>query len=248
MPGSLIIIGDAGYIGTHLKRLLPGWEGCDLKRGEDYRDIKGRSFSSVIHLAALVSVMGSFEKPEEYYQNNAAGLWDFLQGNKIGRLVFISTGGLYGNRRMAGEQDADFANCRSPYTRSKLQAELIVQYLHANYVILRLANVYGGDCGMRGEAAVHNHFENDSPITIYGGDQTRDFVHVDTVCKAIVRALDAPNGTYNIGSGIETGIRELAEEYSKKRGVPAEIRPKRNGEVDFISLDCTRAKEAGLLL
>ena len=243
-----LITGSAGYIGTHLRKLLPAWESCDLKYGKDYQHISGREFDVVIHLAAFVSVLESFENPEKYFRNNALGVGNFLANNHVNRFVFMSTGGaMYGNARAAREGQASWYTCDSPYAKSKLAAEYLIAGLHNDAVVLRLANVFGGDYTMRGEAAVHSHFEHDDPIVVYGGDQTRDFVHIDTVCAAIYRAIIAPAGTYNIGSERETSIKTIADDYGQSRGVRVEVRPKRTGETDFISLDCSRAKTAGLL-
>ena len=245
---STLVTGHRGYIGNNLMRLLPDAEGCDLKDGWDYRDICGHGWKIVIHLAAYVSVVESLEKPEDYFGNNWSGLIPFLSRNDIGRIVFVSTGGIYGNKHLAREKDASLGDCLSPYTRSKFYAEEEIQEIHPDHCILRLANVYGGDYSMRGEAAVHNHFWQDNPIVVYGGDQTRDFIHVDDVCRAIIRAAAGSMvGVFNIGSGIETSVMDVARQASQERGVPIETRPKRDGEIDYNSLDCTKARDAGLL-
>lgn len=246
----IFITGHRGYIGTHLAQLLPGFIGCDLKDGEDYRTKQFGLHNTVIHLAASVSVLESFARPDDYLHNNALGLIPFFQNNTIRRFIFISTGGaLYGNTHQAKEKDARWSSCLSPYAQSKYLAEQIVR-MHCNeHVILRLANVYGGEMSIRGEANVHAHFAKDNPIAVYGGNQTRDFVHIDDVCRAIVTALadESIVGTFNIGSGKGTPIIEIAEEFSHQRGVPIELLPEREGEIDYISLDITRAKQARLL-
>lgn len=246
----VFITGHKGYIGTHLCQRLPGFIGCDLKEGQDYRLQKNGIHNTVVHLAASVSVTESFQSPEEYINNNALGLIPFLQNNRIGRFILISTGGaMYGNARQANESDAAWNKCLSPYAQSKFLAEQIVKANCPEYVILRLANVYGGDMSVRGEASAHAHFANDNPITVYGGYQTRDFVHIDVVCEAIVRAMndDFYWGTYNIGSGVETSVLGLANEFGVQRNVMVGIEPERPGEVQHISLDVSKAREAKLL-
>lgn len=247
----LFITGHLGYIGTHLAR-TPNFyfHGCDLREGQDYRDKHHGLHNTVIHLAASVSVTDSFDYPDEYFYNNAIGLIPFLTHNKVNRFIFISTGGaMYGNARLAKEDEARWSLCKSPYAQSKYLAEQIVRQLCPNHVILRLGNVYGGNTSVRGEASVHAHFAQDNPIVMYGGNQTRDFVHIDVVCDAIRKAVSDPTieGTFNIGSGVETRVSDIAEQFSAQRGVPIVRRPARPGEVDYISLDITRAKQAGLL-
>jgi UDP-glucose 4-epimerase len=193
-------------------------------------------------------VIESFKAPIEYFQNNAFGVDDLLAKNKIGRFVFVSTGGaMYGDKILAKEDDAAVELCRSPYARSKFVAESYVRK-HPNYCILRLANVYGGDSSIRGEAAVHARFAQDDPIILYGGKQTRDFVDIDGVTKAIRRAaFGTMTGTFNVGSGQETSISEVAEACARRRGVNVCYEPARPGEIEFISLDCTAARNAGLI-
>jgi len=247
----ILVTGSHGYIGTHLRRHMEPLPvaTCDLKEGQDYRQLTGGRYSVVIHLAAFVSVIESFEKAPEYYRNNAVGVQDFLTNNEIGKLVFVSTGGaMYGNKHLAREEDAAYRHCLSPYARSKFLAEAIIRNDKTPHVILRLANVFGGDDLVRGEAAVHAHFANDNPIVLYGGRQTRDFIQVSEVCHVIWKAAFSDIiGTYNIGSGIETQIGDLATDFSTRRNVPLVVKEARSGEVDYISLDCSKARNAGLL-
>lgn len=251
----ILVTGYRGYIGSHLCGLLEhnrvSFEGVDLKECNGRRDyccLNGRDFDVVIHLAASVSVMESFDKPVDYFWNNALGLAPFLNHNKVKRFILVSTGGaMYGNARLAKEEDAAPEHCLSPYAQSKFLAERLVHHMCPDHVILRLGNVYGGNLSIRGEANVHAHFEQDDPIVLYGGSQTRDLIHVNDVCQAIMKAITVGHGTYNIGSGQETAISDIAEFYAHQRGVDIERRPARGGEVEYISLDITKAKRDGLL-
>ena len=248
----VLITGDKGYIGSHLAPMFPGYQSCDLKDDKDYRyAFRDEYWDVLIHLAASVSVTESFLKPFEYWDNNALGLGKFFATNYAKRVIFVSTGGaMYGNNLGAKEEEAEYRLCLSPYAQSKFIAEQIVrEEREDNHCILRLANVYGGNHSIRGEAAVHSHFERDNPIVVYGGNQTRDFIHIDDVCKAIHRAATSDVvDTFNIGSGVETPIIDVATDYSTQRGVPVSFQPARPGEVQHISLDITEAKEAGLLI
>src|SRR5271154_1270551 len=100
-----LITGKRGYIGTHITPLFPeGWTACELKNGDDYRDIHGQTFDNVIHLAASVSVTESFDQPHTYMHNNALGVAEFLRTNEVKRFIFMSTGGaMYGNKHQAKE-------------------------------------------------------------------------------------------------------------------------------------------------
>ena len=243
----ILITGDKGYIGTHLTRVFAhSYDGCDISTGRDYRAITDTWWDIVIHLAASVSVTESFKRPMEYFDNNALGISRFLSRNRCRRFILVSTGGaMYGDAVLAKEEDAAWAKCQSPYAQSKFLAESIVSQ-HPGHIILRLGNVYGGDMTIRGEANCHSHFAQDNPIRVYGGTQTRDFIHVDVVCEALNRAMTIGTGVYNIGSGQESSVKSIAEDYARERGVDIEYCPSRE-EVERISLDITRAKSEGLL-
>lgn len=222
---------------------------CDIKDGRDFALISGAKFDTVVHFAAHSSVTQSLLDPDECLDNNAFKLISFLTNNKIGKFIFMSTGGaIYGNLLGAKEENAGWSGCISPYGQSKLLAEEIIRRLQPNHTILRLGNVYGGNDSDRLELAMHARFKKDDPIVVYGGHQIRDFVHVDVVCEAIFRAIHGDaEGTYNIGSGRGQRIMDVAEEISKERGIPMSVRPARAGEIDYVSLNVDRAKRVGLL-
>lgn len=250
----VLVTGNYGYIGSHFYDPCdPDMEGVDLKRGKDFADVKGRTFDAVVHFAAYVSVMDSYDRPGAYQENNCSKVMQFLDHNDVGHFVFISTGGaMYGEKILAKEDDTVHPDEMSPYAKTKWRAEQLLSQRERQRggltTVLRLANVYGGDMSVRGEAAVHAHFATDNPITIYGGNQTRDFVHVDVVCGAIERALaKGITGLYNIGSGTQTRVGDLAFQYARDRAVPVLVKPARAGEVENITLDCMKAQKAGLI-
>jgi UDP-glucose 4-epimerase len=252
----IFITGAGGYISQHLIKYLLDrstpdlrFMMCDIKEGRDFASIKGAKFDAVVHLAAHSSVTQSLLDPDECLDNNALKLISFLTNNKIGKFIFTSTGGaIYGNRLNAKEEDASWKGCISPYGQSKFLAEKIIRRLHPNHTILRLGNVYGGDDSNRLELAMHARFKKDDPIIVYGGNQVRDFVHVDVVCESIFKAIHSDvTGTYNIGSGTGVQIRNIAWAIAKERQVPINFVPAREGEIDTVSLDISKAQQAGLL-
>ena len=257
METSIFITGASGYIGKHfikylLDRATPDlrFMQCDIKdQGRDFALISGAKFDTVVHFAAHSSVTQSLRDPDECLDNNALKLIPFLTNNRIGKFIFMSTGGaIYGNRLNAKESDASWNGCISPYGQSKLLAEKIIRRLQPNHVILRLGNVYGGNDSDRLELAMHARFKKDDPIVVYGGDQIRDFVHVDVVCEAIFRVIHGgAEGTYNIGSGVGTKVMDIAFEFATRRNVPVEGKLSRTGEIDKVSLNIHRAQREGLL-
>jgi UDP-glucose 4-epimerase len=118
------------------------------------------------------------------------------------------------------------------------------------YSALALANVYGPRQDPHGEAGVVAIFAGrllaGEPCTIYGdGEQTRDYVYVDDVVDAFVRASDKGGGlVINIGTGVETSVNELYTTMARVAGVDqaAVLAPARDGEVPRSALDAARAE------
>jgi UDP-glucose 4-epimerase len=142
----------------------------------------------------------------------------------------------------------------SPYGVAK---RAVTDYLHAyrelhqlEYTSLALANVYGPRQDPHGEAGVVAIFARrlleGQPCTIFGdGEQTRDFVYVDDVVDAFVRAADRGSGLLcNIGTGVETSVNELHRTMATAAGVGAapERAPARPGELARSALDPGRAR------
>lgn len=117
----------------------------------------------------------------------------------------------------------------APYGISKLCAERYIHYFHENGLpgtVCRFGNVYGPRQDPHGEAGVVAIFGKrllgGQPCTIFGdGSQVRDYVHVSDVVKACLAALDAPGGTFNIGTGIGTSVNRLYEILAQGAGVSA---------------------------
>ena len=251
-----LITGSAGYIGTHLIKYVKEAFNydeivlCDRKNGFDYANIEGRSFDVVFHLGAISTIMDSFVRADEMMQVNALNLIPFLKRNKIGKLVFASTGAIYGNMsHPMREEEAKWMDCLCPYAQSKYVAEGIIRKLQPNHVICRLGNVFGGDYSPRGEMLSIPHFMQDNPIVLYGGEQVRDFVHIDVVCWAFVQAaLDKRvTGTYNIARGEGVRLESVARLFAEKRSVPIEYQPHREGDAKYVVLNIDKAKEAHLI-
>lgn len=255
----VLVTGHKGFIGSHVYELLKSkYETVD---GYDVQDGMLRQFhlappdyDVVVHCAASVSVTESVEDPEMYVDNNVGALAKYLKKlqefSPSTKFIFLSTGAVYGERLHAHEHaNINYLhNCKSPYAMTKLVGEWLVRHYMQNHLILRLSNVTGEGQDNRGEPNCMTHFAKDDPITVYGGEQTRDFVDVDVVAEAIYRGIKkSTKGTYNISSDTEVSVLDIAKRYANERGVKYYIKPPRDGEVDYISLDNTRAIKAGLL-
>ena len=207
----------------------------------------------VFHLAAQADVRRSVADPANDARINVASTASVLEAaHAVGvrRVLLASTGGaLYGeSATLPTPEDSPIAPF-SPYGASKAAAETYLALytrLHGlSTMSLRLGNVYGPRQDPNGEAGVIAIFAGAAadgrPATVFGdGSQTRDYVYVADVVAAFLAAADIDaTGEVNIGTGVETSVRELAEAL----GVEILVAPARTGEVARSCLDIRRAAE-----
>lgn len=192
----------------------------------------------------------------------------------VKRVIFSSTGGaLYGEPSKLPATENTPVKPLSPYGVSKYCGENYLNYFKRLYggghyapddgkvklseeahvferIILRYANVYGPRQDPFGEAGVIAIFigkilKGERPIIYGDGTQTRDYIFVEDVVKANLLALTGKEGTYNIGTGIETSVNKLVEILSEvfEKKIEPIYTEERPGEVKRIALDGTLAKE-----
>lgn len=249
----ILITGNAGYIGSHLSRLLheQGYEvhGMDLNLPDQtifqhyQQDITHQlqgyysRFDCIVHLAALVQVGESRKNPYDYYNTNIMGTARVL-GIPHDNFIFASTG-----CAPAAE---------SPYAISKLAAEQIVEELEvANYTIFRFYNVIGTS-GFRstnpdGLMLRLQEAVKTGTFTIYGcdydtpdGTAIRDYVHVDEICHAIAQAIEIPaNQVENLGHGTGYTVREIVDQFCETNKVSFRVVEgrRRQGDLERSVLD-----------
>jgi UDP-glucose 4-epimerase len=213
----------------------------------------------VFHLAAQIDVRRSVEDPVRDLRMNAGGTLDVLDAARaagVGHVVYASTGGaIYGDADVVPTPEDAPARPLAPYGQSKLAGEgycrLYADLYGMRSTSLRFANVYGPRQDPLGEGGVIAIFcgraLEGGDAVIYGdGGQTRDFVYVGDVVDALLTAADgAPFGPYNVGTGRETSVLELADRLRVVTGRD-DFHPRheeeRPGEVRRSCLDATRAR------
>jgi len=192
------------------------------------------------HHAAQMDVRRSVADPVfDADVNVVGGVWLLQKAVELGvkRFIFASTGGaIYGEPLFAPQTEEHPANPLSPYGCAKLAVEHYMNYFRAVHglraVALRYANVYGPRQNSKGEAGVVAIFIDKKlrgeTATINGdGEQTRDFVYVGDVVAANLAVTDSSvPGPFNVGTGIETSVNELASLL----GVKAVHGPSKTGE------------------
>ncbi len=192
----IFITGHKGFIGSHLFKKIEA-VGMDKKDKKDIRYNALPEADLVYHLAAQTDVQESISNPANDAFHNIMGTLEIIKQYPNARIIY--TGSAASNE------------IRSPYGLSKKTGAEYLKLLHKNYVICNLPNVYGGGRG------VQERFKNEDPITVYGdGEQTRDFVHVDSIVHALILAKDWPVGEYFLGSDKETKIIDLAKATKKE--------------------------------
>ena len=218
----------------------------------------------VFHLAAQIDVRRSMADPAFDVRLNVLGTANVLElarRRRTERFIFASTGGaIYGEGAKRPEElpFSEDARCEpfSVYGQSKLAAEGYVSFYRRAHGLaataVRLGNVYGPRQDPALEAGVVAIFcalaRDGGRPTVYGdGSQTRDYIHVADVVAGLLAAaeVDAP-GPFNVGTGREVSVLELAEQVGRAAGredFEPQPAPPRPGEVERVVLDTSRAAE-----
>lgn len=182
----------------------------------------------VFHLAAQINVRKSVDDPVFDAKTNILGSLNLLencQKFKIKKFIFISTGGaLYGDAKVIPTSESNPEKPVSPYGVAKLSIEKYLYYYKnefgLNYTILRLGNVYGPRQNPEGEAGVVAIFiskliKNIQSVINGTGKQTRDYIYVNDVVRAMIMAINKKSGIYNIGTAKETDVNTIFKKIIK---------------------------------
>ena len=209
----------------------------------------------VYHLAARVRVSESILYPSAYNEVNVGGTVSVMEAMRdagVRRVVFASSGAVYGEQAQESVREDHAPNPQSPYAVSKLAAEHYVRTIGALWgietVVLRIFNTYGP-----GQSLPPSHppvvprflqqaIRGGSLVVFGGGSQTRDFVYLDDVVEAMVEAAtasDVDRRTVNIGSGTRTSINDLADLVAEVVGREVEVihSPAESGGVSHLCAD-----------
>jgi UDP-glucose 4-epimerase len=280
----VLVTGGAGFLGAalanylvqdgHQVRVLDDLSAGDRSRLADQvlftrGDVGDRpklwtllqDVDCVYHLAARVLVSESILYPREYNEVNVGGtvaVMEAMRDAGVRRVVFASSGAVYGDQAEQPVSEDRTPNPQSPYAVSKLAAEYYVRTIGALWgietVILRIFNAYGPGQNLPASHSpavprfLHQALGGGSLVVFGGGGQTRDFVYVDDVVKALVAAAsasDVDRRVINVGTGRETSINELADMVAQVTGKQVEVlrSPAESGGVSRLCADVSVARQ-----
>jgi UDP-glucose 4-epimerase len=255
----ILVTGGSGFIGKHLLKALvsrghnpvsfsltpSGVDGVEEVVGDvrDYDKVREalNGCSAVMHLAALTSVVDSLSSPTEYEQVNVIGTLNVIRAcleYGVRKLIYTSSAAIYGNPQKVPVSEKTYPDPQSPYALTKVTGEYYTRLLFSDrdWVILRLFNVYGpGQETSKSPGVIPTWVSlarDSKDIVLYGGNQTRDFIHVSDVCEVFMLALDSiSQKTLNVGSGKESKVKKVGELIASQTGVKLRIEPPRKGEI-----------------
>jgi UDP-glucose-4-epimerase GalE len=294
---AILVTGGAGYIGSHCCRALAaaGYDpvvydnlstghrgfvagalvvGDVTDRAALARAFAQHDIAAVMHFAASSLVGESVADPRKYYANNVGGtltLLDAMREAGCHRLVFSSTGAVYGNADSKALPENYPCAPINPYGASKWMVErILADYRSAHGLgafALRYFNASGADASSeigelrdnethlipRAMMALQGHVRD---FAVFGDDYAtpdgtaiRDYIHVTDLAAAHLKALELlmqghAGGAFNLGTGKGLSVREILSAIAAETGreVPHVIKPRRSGDPTYLVADPAAAR------
>ena len=295
---AILVTGGAGYIGSHACRALiaAGYDpvvfdnfstghrsfvagslvtGDLMDSAALARAFAQHDIAAVMHFAASSLVGESVANPHKYYVNNVAGTLSLLEAMRNAgchRLVFSSTGAVYGNADSKALSESYACAPINPYGASKWMVERILADYRSAYGLgafcLRYFNASGADASggigelrenethliPRAMMALQGHVAD---FAVFGDDYDtpdgtaiRDYIHVTDLATAHVLALQLlmqghRGGAFNLGTGTGFSVREILSAIAAETGraVPHSVKPRRSGDPTYLVADPTAARQ-----
>ncbi len=275
MVMSVVVTGANGFVGLHTVRKLLD-EGYRVT-AVDISDAKMRSAfdgdenctiacldvvdqdiqqaikkdDKVLHLAAIPKFAEARQNPQKAVRVNVEGTLNIIQAcieKKAERLVYSSTGSVYGRNVPVPIREDAAREPNSVYGLTKKQAEDWI-FLYGDrlpYVILRYAYVYGKDKDWGAVGAFLKRVKEGKRPVVFGGKQTNDFIYIKDIVQANLLALetDRTRQAYNIGTGRATSIKDVCELCIKasKTNLTMKIEPAREFDFPVFVYDIAKAQ------
>ncbi len=234
----------------------------DLRDSDAIREaVKGCDL--VFHLGALIAIPYSYLHPREVAESNVMGTLNVLMACRdlgVERLIHTSTSEVYGTAVRTPIDEEHPLQGQSPYSASKIGADKLVESFYRSYelpaVTIRPFNTYGPRQSTRAVIpTIITQALKQSEIKLGNLNATRDFTFVDDTVSGFLKgaqAHEALGGTYNLGTGSEISIGDLAEQIIKEIGKPVKIvvdsqrlRPEKSEVFQLLSDNSLARKELG---
>jgi len=239
------------------------------------RIVEQYGVDSVVHFAGYKAAGESMEMPARYFDNNvarSAALFDTLQATGVTRLVFSSSCSVYGTPTVLPVDESHPTGPESPYAESKLLVERMLHWFSECHGLRSVSLRYFNAAG----ASFDGRIGEDSPkplnlvplamlaalgkipqLSVYGTDYDtpdgsciRDYIHVDDLADAHVRALDHLSGggdttALNVGTGVGSSVLEVIDGAKRVSGIdfPVQLVGRRAGDPSAVWADSTRVRE-----
>jgi dTDP-glucose 4,6-dehydratase/UDP-glucose 4-epimerase len=237
----ILVIGCKGFIGTHVFNFFvsnPNYEcwGGGLSvdyvtenyiqidpLNNDFNDLfENNNFDYCINCSGAASVPASFQNPIRDFNLNTSNVMRMLDSirkhNPICKFINLSSAAVYGNPTKLPISENDSCNPLSPYGNNKLFAEktceIFYKYFGLKTCSLRIFSAYGPGLKKQLLWDIYKKTISEKDILLFGtGNETRDYVYIDDIVKAIEIIMLNGNfeaGIYNIANGISTSISEVS--------------------------------------
>jgi UDP-glucose 4-epimerase len=215
----------------------------------------------IFHQAALASVPRSVEFPLESHAHCVTGTVTLLNAARqagVRRVVYAASSSAYGNICFSSKRESDSPAPLSPYAAAKLASEFYCQAFYRTYgletVCLRYFNVFGPrqDPSSPYSAVIplfiSKLLRGQSPVIYGDGQQSRDFVYIENVVDANMKAAAIPaaaGGTFNVGTGRSVSLLVVLEHLQRALGtnIAPKMEPARIGDVRDSLADISQAEQ-----
>jgi NAD dependent epimerase/dehydratase len=229
---------------------------CD----EDIVEEATRDVEVVFHLAALIGIPYSYQAPESYVRTNIQGTLNVLKAVRrfeVDKLVHTSTSEVYGTAQYAPIDEAHPLQGQSPYAATKIGADKLVESFHCSFGLpvttVRPFNTFGPRQSARAVIpTIITQCLQENAVTLGNLEPTRDLNYVGNTVEGFLRAGSdegAVGRVFNLGSGREISIGELARLIIRLVGRPVELKTTEqrmrptNSEVVRLLADSNLAEE-----
>jgi len=247
----ILITGSQGFVGKNVSKYLEE-RGHEVLRADivsdaelvfdvsdfnqTWKKLEKEKFDAIIHLAAIANIPKTIEDPYRCFKVNSFGTLNMLEvasRKNVERFIYASSANVYGVPVELPVKETTPFNPRTPYDYSKVISEYLVESYHKTRglptVVLRSWKLFGEyDVPTTAIPRFIKACLTNQPIQLYNeGRDTTDPYHIENYCYAVELALkrdEAIGEAFNIGTGNEVSIRELAELIRKLTGSDTEIK------------------------